>query len=113
VVPHGMRSVAELLCLVNNDKLELLPNTNVNVRVLIRESKNALVVPRGAVREDGNQRYVFVLDGDVVKRRNVTLGVASASNYQVVAGLSPGDRVAVPQDRTLRNGMSIRPQEAN
>jgi len=113
VVPHGMRSVAELLCLVNNDKLELLPNTNVNVKVLIRESKNALVVPRGAVREDGNQRYVFVFEGDVVKRRNVTLGVASASNYQVLAGLSTGDRVAVPQDRTLRDGMNIRPQEAN
>src|SRR5882724_6801115 len=30
VVARGSRSVGELLCSVNNDKLELLPNTNVN-----------------------------------------------------------------------------------
>ena len=113
VVQHGMRSVAELLCSVDNSKLELLPNTNVDVRILVRESKDALVVPRGAVREDNGQRYVFVFNGDEVKRRNVTLGVASASDYQVLAGLSEGDRVALPQDRTLRDGMSIRASEAN
>jgi len=33
VVPHQNRSVGELLCAVNNDKLELLPNINVNVRI--------------------------------------------------------------------------------
>jgi len=33
VVARGARSVGELLCEVNNDKLELLPNINVNVRI--------------------------------------------------------------------------------
>jgi multidrug resistance efflux pump len=68
VVPHGMRSVAELLCAVDNSKLELLPNTNVDVRILVRESKNALVVPRGAVRDENGQRYVFVFDGEEVPK---------------------------------------------
>jgi HlyD family secretion protein len=113
VVAHGMRSVAEQLCSVDNSKHELLPNTNVDVRILVHESKNALVVPRGAVRDENGQRYVFVFDGERVTRRNVLLGVSNASNYEVLSGLSAGDRVAVPQDRTLRNGMSVRPAEAN
>ena len=37
VVPRGSRSVGELLCSVENEKLELLPNTNVNVRINSRE----------------------------------------------------------------------------
>src|SRR5260370_4525274 len=37
VVARGARSVGELLCEVNNDKLELLPNINVNVRINSRE----------------------------------------------------------------------------
>jgi HlyD family secretion protein len=109
VVKYGMRSVAEVLCSVDNDKLELVPNTNVDVRILVREAKNALVIPRGAVRDDNGQRYVYVFQDGVVKRRNVTLGVSNASNYEVLSGLSAGDRIAVPQDRTLHDGMSVRP----
>lgn len=108
VVAHGMRSVAELVCSVDNNKLELLPNTNVDVKILVRESKNAVVVPRGAVRDDNGQRYVYVFNDGVVKRRNVTLGVSNASNYEVLSGLSEGDRVALPQDRTLHDGMNVR-----
>lgn len=113
VVPHGMRSVAQLLCTVGNSKRELLPNTNVDVKILVREAKSALVVPRGAVRDDNGQRYVYVFNDGIVRRRNVTLGLSNASNYEVLSGLSEGDRVAVPQDRILRDGMSVRPTEGS
>ena len=55
VVPHGTRSVGELLCSVVNDKLELLPNINVNVRINSRERMNVLAVPRGAVESRAPQ----------------------------------------------------------
>ncbi|MGA2511848.1 MAG: efflux RND transporter periplasmic adaptor subunit, partial [Candidatus Acidiferrales bacterium] len=94
VVARGMRSVGEVLCSVDNDKLELLPNTNVQVRIMVRERRSALVVPRAAVREEKGQRYVFVFDGDKVRRRDISVGVASASKYEVLSGLTVGDRVA-------------------
>ena len=61
VVPHGTRSVGELLCAVSNDKLELLPNINVNVRINSKEHTNVLAVPRGAVayRRTGNGTYTW------------------------------------------------------
>ena len=114
VKQSGMRSVAEQLCSVDNSKLELLPNINVDVKILVREAKSALVVPRGAVKDDNGQHYVFVLDGQEVKRRNVTLGVANASDYQVLSGLSENDKVAVPPpDRPLHDGMNVHPTEAS
>ena len=39
----------------------LLPNVNVEVRILVHEEHGALVVPRAAVAEDKGQHYVFVL----------------------------------------------------
>jgi len=56
VVARGARRVGELLCSVNNDKLELLPNTNVNVRINSRERLGVLAVPRGAVEAQGGRR---------------------------------------------------------
>ena len=67
VVPRGSRSVGELLCSVENERLELLPNTNVNVRINSRERINVLTVPRGTVDTIGGQTFVFVVKDGVGK----------------------------------------------
>jgi multidrug efflux pump subunit AcrA (membrane-fusion protein) len=108
-----MRIVCVVLCSVDNDRLELLPNINVQVRIMVRERHGALVVPRAAVREDSGQHYVFVFEGNTVQRRDISVGVASAAKYEVLSGLTTADRVAEPVEVELRNGMEIRPGEAN
>jgi HlyD family secretion protein len=113
VVPRGMRSVGELLCSIDNDRLELLPNTNVQVVIMVRERHAALVIPREAVLEDEGKRYVYVFADDKVHRRDISVGVASASKYEVVSGLTAGDRVAKPGEQVLHDGMEVRVEEAN
>lgn len=112
VVARNTRSVGEVLCSVDNSKLELLPNVNVEVRILVRERPNALVVPRAAVRTDDGRRYVFLLDGDRVHKKEINVGIASATMYEVLAGVSEGDPLALPGDLGLRDGMAVRPTES-
>jgi HlyD family secretion protein len=112
VVPRGVRSVGEVLCSVNNDKLELLPNINVQVRILVHERHGVLVIPREAVHDDQRKRYVFVVAGDKLHQREVSVGISSASKYEVVSGVTEGERVALPGDSAQRDGMSVRVQEA-
>ncbi len=108
VVARGSRSVAEVLCSVENEKLELLPNINVNVRIMSRQRANALVVPRGAVRGEGADRYVFVLDGSMLRRRSVRIGLAGATMVEIAEGLKEGEQVALPADVELRDGLVVR-----
>jgi len=112
VVPRGSRSVGELLCSVQNDKLELLPNTNVNVRINSRERLNVLTVPRGAVETIGGQSFVFVVQSGVGKtvleKRRIQVGIADATNYEVVSGLKETDIVALPGDADFRDGMPVK-----
>ena len=70
-------------------------------------------MPRAAVLYDKGQHYVFVYDGDKVHRRNISVGIASVSDYEVLSGLNVNDRVALPGDQELRNGMDVRATEAN
>jgi len=113
VVPRGVRSVGEVLCSIDNNQMELLPNTNVQVEIRVRERRNALVVPRGTVREDSKgRRYVWVVGDGRVHRRDVTLGIANASNYEVLSGLAEGDSLAEPVDTKLKEGMEVQSREA-
>jgi HlyD family secretion protein len=112
VVARGARSVGELLCSVGNDKLELLPNTNVNVRILSRERLNVLAVPRGAIESEGGQRFVFVVKNQLgkshVEKRAIQVGIADATNYEVISGLNQGEVVALPGDTDLKDGLSVK-----
>jgi HlyD family secretion protein len=112
VVARGSRSVGEVLCSVDNDKVELLPNVNVEVRILVHEQRSVLVIPRGAVRYDQGQHFVLAYDGEAVHRRDIKVGVAGADKYEVLAGLAQGDKVALPGDVDLRDGMKVRAAEA-
>lgn len=114
VVARGMRSVGELLCSVNNDKLELLPNINVNVRINSRERTNVLTIPRGTVESEGAKRFVFVVMGDdlgvgkhTLEKREIRVGIADSTSYEVVSGLGESDVVAVPGDLDLKDGMPV------
>src|ERR1700686_3744900 len=115
VVQRGTRSVGELLCEVNNDNLELLPNINVSVRINSKERTNVLTVPRGAVQADADRRFVFVvkrmgLGGgkSALEKREIRVGIADSTNYEVVSGLQEGEMVALPGDIELRDGMPVR-----
>jgi len=112
VVARGSRSVGELICSVNNEKLDLLPNINVEVRILVRDRPNALVVPRSAVKTDQGKQFVFLFDGDRIHQREISVGVASATKYEILSGLKEGDRVALSGEQGLRDGMEIRATEA-
>jgi HlyD family secretion protein len=115
VVPRGTRSVGELLCSVNNDKLELLPNINVDVKINSQERKDVLVIPRGTVASEGGKRYVFVVKSTglgvgkkVLEKREIQLGIADSAHYEVVGGLDPKDVIALPGDVDLRDGMYVK-----
>lgn len=111
VVARGTRSVGEVLCSVDNSKLELLPNVNVNVRIRVREKAGTLVVPRAAVRVDGGRRYVFLVQSGRIRQREIMVGIAGATKYEVLAGLTENDRVALPGEQELKDGMEVRPLE--
>jgi len=115
VVPRGTRSVGELLCSVNNDRLELLPNVNVNVRINAQERSNVLVIPRGTVASENGKRHVFVVKSaglgvgkKMLEKREIQVGIADSVHYEVLSGLDTKDLVALPGDVELHDGMYVK-----
>jgi HlyD family secretion protein len=108
VVTRGTRSVGELICSVTNDKLDLLPNTTVDVRIHVSERPAALVVPRGAVYMEGDKRFVFRVEGDRLHRNAIKVGIANPTKIEVLSGLSEGDVVALPGEASLKENLRIK-----
>jgi HlyD family secretion protein len=115
VVPRNTRSVGEVLCSVDNSSRDLLPNANVSVQIIVHQAKNALVVPRGAVRDESEHRYVYVVEEtglggstQILRRREIRIGINSATSFEVLQGLNEGEEVALPGDVELSDGIKVK-----
>jgi cobalt-zinc-cadmium efflux system membrane fusion protein len=78
-------------------------------RILLREEKYAVVVPKGAVHSDGDCHVVFVRDKNYLTEgapkvfhvRSVRLGARDESRIELLAGVLPGEVVAVKGSAVL------------
>ena len=65
------------------------------------------MVPQNAVRDDSGQKIVFLVKGDHIERRAVTVGTINGAQTQILAGLAPGDTVVVGGPRDLKDGEAV------
>ena len=101
VMPLDTRQVGEVGCVIENPDRDLLPNANINAEIQAAVVPGALVLPKEALRQAGLGDGVFLLQGDRVEWRKVTLGVSSYTKSQVLSGLQEGDAVALPTEKTI------------
>ncbi len=110
IVQRGTRMVGEATCIIDNQDLKLLPNTNVSVAVVTSRQENALTVPRESVHQDATGQYVFQVVGGELKRRNVKTSVSNLTRVAVTSGLQDNAVLALGANnmRSLSNGMAVK-----
>jgi RND family efflux transporter MFP subunit len=71
-------------------------------------SRAAVLVPVEAVQTNGEAGIVFVISGATAERRAVRLGARTAQGQTILAGLQPGDILAVGDFDALHDGSRVR-----
>jgi len=95
--------------ILNPDEF-LRPEMNASVRFLPREGEaraSGVFVPTAAVRTDGAKKYVFVVTGSRIDRKDVSV-VGPRSGGFAVEGVKEGDTVVTTAPATLKDGNSIK-----
>jgi len=109
IVALGARQVGEVLCTVHNKDRDLIPGTNVNAFILTQVVGNALTIPKIAVRRERGTGVYALQKDNTVKWVNITTGASDALRVEVLSGLSAGDAVMLPSDRTIQDGAPVNP----
>ena len=95
VITYTTRHVGAAIVTVDNADGTLLPDTNVTVTVTTSSSPDVLNIPREALHANGGQDFVYVLDGDRLRRTPVKTGIITLTAIQIVDGLREGQTVAL------------------
>jgi RND family efflux transporter MFP subunit len=96
----------------------ILPDMGVKVTFLEEEKPKAAadksaatpavaLVPQAAVHQDNSSKFVFVVRGDTLERRAVTVGSVRGTDVEILAGIQPDAVVVVKGPESLRDGQSV------
>ena len=84
-----------------------------NVEVVLLEKPQALVIPREAVLEAGNEMSVFVVEGKQAIRKPITIGYEQDRMVEVLKGLNAGDQVVIKGQQLIKDGSAVRVVEGS
>jgi multidrug efflux pump subunit AcrA (membrane-fusion protein) len=99
--PQSKTFVLELTA--KNEGFKLKPGTRVKMLLGDGGKQDALAVPTSAVVQENNDFYAFVLSGDQVEKRKVTLGRAVNGSREVVSGLKEGEQLVISGNQGLQD----------
>jgi RND family efflux transporter MFP subunit len=84
------------------------PGMFARVTVLLGPPRRAFMVPEMAVmNKKDNGGTVFVINGNTLSERKVTLGTALGEEREIVSGVNAGELVVLRPERDLREGTHV------
>lgn len=117
IIPTADRQKATVKVRISFIKLDprILPDMGIKVTFLGKEPEAkksgsaapAALVPQEAVRDENGKKVIYLVKGDHVERRAVSLGGTRGSDAEVLAGLVAGDTVVVRAPATLHDGQAV------
>jgi membrane fusion protein, multidrug efflux system len=91
----------------DNSQNLLFPNQFVNLRLLLEEKPNAVLVNRAAIQR-ANSTFVYVVKDDhTVSVRPVTEGITEGENTEILSGLEPGEIAVITGVDKLAEGVPV------
>jgi multidrug efflux pump subunit AcrA (membrane-fusion protein) len=93
VVNNKNRTIETTLNLASQDP-RIKEGMFASVRLVIREERNAMVIPRSAIKDYNGEDTVYIIDGEGAARRvPVQVGLTNDLEAQILSGLNFGDQV--------------------
>jgi membrane fusion protein (multidrug efflux system) len=90
-----------------NSQRALKPGMNCNLRVKHAGGTMMIMIPYKAVVEQMGEYFAFVVNGNTVTQRKLSLGARIGDKVVVKDGLQPGEQIATEGVQKLKEGAKV------
>ena len=100
-------AVVETIIQVTNPDSDIILGVEATNKIHAEKADNTIVLPYEYVQTDADGDYVYVVENGLVTRKNVTVGISTSTDAQIVEGLAEGDEVITSDATLLTEGMPV------
>jgi multidrug efflux pump subunit AcrA (membrane-fusion protein) len=88
------------------------PNMTAVLRIADYSKSNAIVIPINAIQKSESGDFVFVDEGGIAKKVNITEGASYGGKTEIKSGLTAGEKLITEGASEIENGDKIRVLQA-
>ena len=93
--------------IVKNNKFQIIPGQLMTVKIIYDEEKE-LGVPESAVTIQGNTSFVYIVEDNIAKKRNIEIGKRNFGKVSVLSGLEKNEEVVIEGISKVRNNLKVK-----
>lgn len=97
---YYIRNIPVRISILERDP-RVIPDLSASADVVLGSRDKAILVPLEALQSDNGKNVVFVKQGDEFKEKAVEVGLRNNTQAAVMAGLQPGEEVALGRPATV------------
>ncbi|MDQ2899256.1 MAG: HlyD family efflux transporter periplasmic adaptor subunit [Acidobacteriota bacterium] len=97
---YYIRTIPVRISILEHDP-RVIPDLSASADVVLGSRDKAILVPLEALQSDNGKNVVFVKQGDEFKEKAVEVGLRNNTEAAVIAGLQPGEEVALGRPATV------------
>lgn len=94
--------------LILNPENKLKSGMFAKVEIIIESHENAITVRKEVILGKEPNAYVYIVENNIAKLRNVKIGIRSADRVEISEGVQKGDLVVVLGQQRLYDGAQVR-----
>jgi multidrug efflux pump subunit AcrA (membrane-fusion protein) len=93
---------------LNPTNLTLRLGMTGDVNIIVATKKDVLMIPYTSIGEEKEEKYVFVVVDNVLKKRVIKTGLENYENTEILSGLNEGEVVVESNLSKLKEGMRVK-----
>ena len=93
--------------IVDNSKFEIIPGQLMTVKVIYDETEQ-IGVPESAITIQGKTSFVYIVNDNIVEKKNIKIGKRNFGKVSILTGLSEGDQVVSEGVSKIRNKVKVK-----
>ena len=90
-----------------NPNLELIPGILLNIKVIYDE-RDSMSIPEESLIIQGDNKFVYLIDNNVLIRKNVKVGLRNFGKVEILSGLEIGDNIVAEGTNKVRNKAKVK-----
>lgn len=80
---------------INNSDNSLKIGMTADVLLQTQSTQGAVIIPNDSIMQDNKGYYVYVVNGNVTEKREVTIGISNNDHTEITSGLTKGEKIVV------------------
>jgi len=97
----------EIEIVISNKDRMLKPEMNANIQIAKPKLDNSVVIEQDLMVDFGEEKYVFILEGDVARKRVIETNGRNGNKVLVTKGLNIGDKIVNEGFQALADGEKV------